>query len=68
MTNGMPNEREANGINDLMVQQMEQRRRERQERRKALRPQTPERRRVCSFCFQEGDHPTAAHCRRALER
>jgi hypothetical protein len=68
MTNSLPNEREAEGINELMVRQMEQRRRERQERRKNPRPAATERRRVCSFCFQEGDHPTAAHCRRALER
>jgi hypothetical protein len=27
-----------------------------------------ERRHRCSFCYQPGDHPTASHCLRALER
>jgi hypothetical protein len=25
-------------------------------------------RRVCAYCHQPGDHPTPAHCLRALER
>jgi hypothetical protein len=62
------NDREADAINDLMVQQMEQRRQERVERRTQSRSPTVERRTICSYCFQRGDHPTAAHCLRALER
>jgi hypothetical protein len=27
-----------------------------------------DRRRICGYCYQRGDHPTAAHCMRALER
>jgi hypothetical protein len=60
---------DANAINDRMVQQMEERRRERQERR-TRPPVSPsvERRRICGYCFQRGDHQTAAQCMRALER
>lgn len=61
-------ERQADDVNDLMVQQMERRRQERHERRTQPRPPTVERRTICSYCFQRGDHPTAAHCMRALER
>jgi hypothetical protein len=62
-------DQDANAVNDRMVQQMEQRRRERQERRthRAGSPSV-ERRRICGYCFQRGDHQTAAQCMRALER
>jgi hypothetical protein len=62
------NEQEANAINEQMVRQIEQRRREKQDRRKQTVPPAVERRVVCSYCFQRGDHPTPAHCLRALER
>jgi hypothetical protein len=46
-----------------------ERRRERPDRRR--RPAPPhemERRRICGYCYQEGDHATPAQCLRALER
>jgi hypothetical protein len=59
----------AENVDDEMVRWMEERRALRPERR-SVRPSRPasERRRVCAFCYQPGDHPTAAHCMRALER
>jgi hypothetical protein len=63
------NDREADAINDQMVAAME-RRRGMPNRREASTGRQPsvERRRICGYCFQRGDHPTAAHCMRALER
>ena len=58
-------------INELMVRQMELRRQALPEQRQAARSPAPianERRRICGFCSQRGDHPTPAHCLRALER
>lgn len=62
-------QQEADAVNDGMVQAMDRRRRARPERRRAVAA-TPriERRKVCTYCFQPGDHLTAASCRRALER
>ena len=68
MSEPNPTEREAVSIDDLMVQRMEERRRQRQERRGDVKVVEVERRRVCGFCFQRGDHRTAADCMRALER
>ena len=51
-----------------MVQQMELRRQARPERRQRTVPRANDRRQRCSFCYQAGDHPTPAHCLRALER
>jgi hypothetical protein len=62
------NEQEANAINERMVQQIEQRRQQRQDRRKRSEAPAVERRVTCAYCFQRGDHPTPAHCLRALER
>ena len=61
-------QREADAINDHMVEAMARRRQERPDRRRS--PATPrvERRQVCAYCFQRGDHPTPAFCLRALER
>lgn len=69
-------DREADAINDQMVAAMEQRRRGMPNRREpsaspnpsASRAPSVERRRVCGYCYQRGDHPTPAHCMRALER
>jgi hypothetical protein len=62
-------QRQADKTNDEMARQMEERRLSRPERRSgASVPVTPERRAVCAYCFQRGDHPTPAHCLRALER
>jgi len=61
-------EAEAAAINDDMARQMELRRQARPERRRLADPMSVERRKICSYCFQPGDHPTAAHCLRALER
>jgi hypothetical protein len=50
---------------------MELRRQARPDRRKRVESSAPvatERRRICAFCYQSGDHPTPAHCLRALER
>lgn len=66
-------DREADAINEQMVAAMEQRRqglpnrRERSADSSVSRPRV-ERRRICGYCYQRGDHPTAAHCMRALER
>jgi hypothetical protein len=63
------NDREADAINDQMVAAMERRRGMPNRRQSAAdRPPSSERRRVCAYCFQRGDHPTPAHCMRALER
>ena len=59
---------EADAINDEMVRRMEERRRERPDRRERPVARVPDRRRTCSYCYQPGDHPTPAHCLRALER
>jgi len=66
---------EAGAINDRMAAQIEQRRRatpnrrqQADDRRRSAKSPLPDRRRICAYCFQRGDHPTAAHCLRALER
>jgi hypothetical protein len=60
--------READAINDRMAAEIEQRRLQRPDRRQRLGRAAVERRRICSYCFQRGDHPTVVHCLRALER
>jgi hypothetical protein len=63
--------REGDVINEQMIRDMDARRLARPERRQRVESSgsvTNERRRICAFCYQSGDHPTAAHCRRALER
>jgi hypothetical protein len=59
---------EADAINDGMVQAMDRRRLARPERRRGLTTPRVERRQICGYCFQPGDHPTPAQCLRALER
>jgi hypothetical protein len=63
-------EQEAAAIQAEMVKQMERRRMERPERRQrpSAGPLARERRRLCLFCYQPGDHRTAAECLGALER
>lgn len=69
MTNESSFSQEDEDINEQMVRQMEQRRHARPERRqRAGAPNTDERRRTCSFCYQSGDHRTPTQCLRALER
>ena len=65
-----PSDRDADAINDQMVAAMEERRRGLPNRRASSATQKPmvDRRRICGYCYQRGDHPTAAHCMRALER
>jgi hypothetical protein len=65
-----PSDQEADAINEQMARAMEQRRRVQPERRRTRSAASPrvERRRICGYCYQPGDHPTAAHCMRALER
>lgn len=57
---------EANAINEAMVRQIEERRKERPERRQRVTPVQRDRRALCSYCFQPGDHRTPAQCLRAL--
>jgi hypothetical protein len=57
-------------INELLVRQMELRRRALPEQRQSPASTAPvanERRRICAFCSQRGDHPTPARCLRALK-
>jgi hypothetical protein len=61
-------DRSADAINDRMAAQIERRRRERPDQRRSSNPPVIERRAICAYCFQRGDHPTAGHCLRALER
>lgn len=68
MTRNHVSKDEAEAINEQMVRQMELRRQQQPERRQRVQPHAQERRAICSFCFQHGDHPTPAHCLRALER
>ena len=60
-------EREASAINDAMARALD-RRAARPERRRSAATPRAERRTICSYCFQHGDHPTPASCLRALER
>jgi len=59
---------QADAINDAMVAAMIQRRLQHQDRREVARSTAVERRRMCSYCFQPGDHDSPAACLRALER
>lgn len=62
---------EAGAIDERMVREMERRRQAQPERRQGLGsslPRADERRRICAFCHQTGDHHTPAQCLRALER
>ena len=68
MDDGNLTDQQANAINEQMARHMEERRAARPERRRRSANPSVERRRICSYCFQYGDHPTAAHCMRALER
>jgi hypothetical protein len=61
-------EQEADAINDRMAAQIEERRRQLPNQRRQSTAPAVERRRICAYCYQRGDHPTAAHCMRALER
>jgi hypothetical protein len=61
-------QQEADRINDHMVEAMTRRRQERPDRRRSMTTPRVERRKICAYCFQYGDHPTPAFCLRALER
>ena len=60
---------DADRINEQMVRQMELRRQQQPDRRQR-RTGGPdkERRAICAYCFQPGDHQSPAQCLRALER
>ena len=60
--------RRRDDVDDEMVRQMEIRRQARRERRRRVAPPANEQRLRCSYCYQPGDHPTPAHCLRALDR
>jgi hypothetical protein len=60
---------EAEAINEQMVRQMEVRRQQQPERRRRGEvTHGQERRAICSYCFQHGDHRSPAQCLGALER
>jgi len=62
---------EAGAIDERMVREMERRRQAQPERRQSGGPSLApanERRRICAFCHQTGDHRTPTQCLRALER
>jgi hypothetical protein len=62
----LPNPDE-DAANEQMVRQMEQRRQARPDRRVSTnQPVINERRRICEYCYQPGDHRTAADCLLAL--
>ena len=63
-------EREGTRADELRVRELALRRRAHPDRRHSDSSRTPtnERRKICGYCFQRGDHPTPAHCLRALER
>jgi hypothetical protein len=64
-----PTTREGTTIDDQMARQLERRRQQHPDRRRATAASSGlERRRICSYCFQRGDHRTVAQCLRALER
>ena len=65
-----PSDRDADEINDRMAAQIEERRKSLPNRRRrcVFRAPALERRRICAYCFQRGDHRTVADCLRALER
>ena len=60
----------AEAINEQMVRQMELRRREQPDRRHRGASAAPakERRAICSYCFQHGDHRSPVQCLNALDR
>jgi hypothetical protein len=60
--------RKADAINDAMVAAMNRRRRQHQERRRVAQPAFVERRKICSYCFQPGDHGSPRACLNALQR
>jgi hypothetical protein len=68
MSDFTPNPAPSTAIDDAMVEAMTKRRVERMERRQGVRTPKVERRRLCGYCFQPGDHSTPAACLRALER
>ena len=59
-------DQEANAINEQMARQIEERRQQRPERRQRTTTVVRERRALCQYCFQPGDHRTPAQCLRAL--
>jgi hypothetical protein len=61
-------QQQAEAMNDEMAQQMRRSRLERPERRRGETTPLIERRQVCAFCFQPGDHRTPTACLYALER
>ncbi|MEO6239473.1 MAG: hypothetical protein ABIQ52_20950 [Vicinamibacterales bacterium] len=68
MSDSVPDHASANAVNDAMVAAMNRRRLERQERRHGTRKPVHDRRKICAYCFQPGDHQTPTGCLRALER
>jgi hypothetical protein len=59
-------QKEASAIDEAMARQLEERRKQRPERRQRTAPVERERRALCQYCFQPGDHRTPAQCLRAL--
>ena len=59
---------EAEAVIDRITAEIAQRRRELPDQRHAPKPPAFDRRTICGYCFQRGDHPTGVHCLRALEQ
>jgi hypothetical protein len=68
MTDQRPGDQEAESVDDRMAAELERRRQQRPDRRRAARSVSSDRRRVCGYCYQSGDHRTVQQCLRALER
>ncbi len=61
-------ERDANAIDEAMARRLTVRRLAQPERSRTVGIPGVERRQVCGYCFQHGEHQTPAACLRALER
>ena len=68
MLENIADQQDAEAVNEAMVQAMARRRQQLPEKRRVVAAPRVERRQVCGYCFQHGDHRTPAQCLRALER
>ncbi|MDQ3348726.1 MAG: hypothetical protein M3545_12240 [Acidobacteriota bacterium] len=68
MLENIADQPDGEAVNEAMVQAMARRRQQLPEKRRVVAAPRVERRQVCGYCFQHGDHRTPAQCLRALER
>jgi hypothetical protein len=59
---------DADVMDDRLAVRLDRRTVEQPERRQRMRAQDVERRLICGYCFQDGNHPSPTFCRRPLER